>query len=419
MDKVGAGRPHKRLFFQLEPPAARPREEWPMPGPLAGLRVLELARILAGPWAGQILADLGADVVKVERKGTGDDTRGWGPPFVEAADGGHLGAAYFHATNRGKRSIELDFESEDGRRIVKKLAARSDVLIENFKVGGLAKFGLDYASLSKDNPRLIYCSVTGFGQTGPYAARAGYDLMAQGMGGIMDLTGTPDGEPQRAGVPVADIFTGIYSVVGILAALAERQRTGRGCQVDAALVDSQVGVLANQALNYLVSGRVPARIGNAHPNIVPYQVFPVADGHIIIATGNDSQFAKLCGVLGEPDISGEPNYRANSDRLQHREELIARLSALTRRWHRTDLLAKLETVGVPAGPINALDQVFADPQVVHRGMRIDLPSAAAKAGTIPGVRTPIIIGGRPMASERPSPRLGEHTAEVLREIGEG
>jgi len=390
-----------------------------MPGPLAGLRVLELARILAGPWAGQILADLGADVVKVERKGTGDDTRGWGPPFVEAADGHHLDAAYFHATNRGKRSIELDFESEDGRRIVKKLAARSDVLIENFKVGGLAKFGLDYASLSKDNPRLIYCSVTGFGQTGPYASRAGYDLMAQGMGGIMDLTGTPDGEPQRAGVPVADIFTGIYSVVGILAALIERGRTGRGCQVDTALVDSQVGVLANQALNFLVSGKVPERIGNAHPNIVPYQVFPVADGHIIIATGNDSQFAKLCGVLGEPDISGEPNYRANSDRLQHREELIARLSALTRRWRGADLLAKLESVQVPAGPINPLDQVFVDPQVVHRGMRIDLPSKAAKAGTIPGVRTPIIIGGKPMAAERPSPRLGEHTAEVLREIGEG
>ena len=390
-----------------------------MPGPLAGLRVLELARILAGPWAGQILADLGADVVKVERKGTGDDTRGWGPPFVEAADGSHLGAAYFHGTNRGKRSIELDFESEDGRRIVKKLAARSDVLIENFKVGGLAKFGLDYASLSKDNPRLIYCSVTGFGQTGPYAARAGYDLMAQGMGGIMDLTGTPDGEPQRAGVPVADIFTGIYSVVGILAALIERGRSGRGCQVDTALVDSQVGVLANQALNYLISGKVPKRIGNAHPNIVPYQVFPVADGHVIIATGNDSQFAKLCGVLGEPDISGEPSYRANSDRLQHREELIARLSTLTRRWPGAELLAKLESVQVPAGPINPLDQVFADPQVVHRGMRIDPPSAAAKTGTIPGVRTPIVIGGRPMAAERPSPRLGEHTAEVLREIGEG
>jgi crotonobetainyl-CoA:carnitine CoA-transferase CaiB-like acyl-CoA transferase len=380
--------------------------------------VLELARILAGPWAGQILADLGADVVKVERKGTGDDTRGWGPPFVEAADGGHLGAAYFHATNRGKRSIELDFESPDGQRIVKKLAARSDVLIENFKVGGLAKFGLDYASLSKENPRLIYCSITGFGQTGPHASRAGYDLMAQGIGGIMELTGAPDGEPQRAGVPVADIFTGVYSAVGILAALAERERTGRGCLVDTALVDSQVGVLANQALNFLVSGKVPKRIGNAHPNIVPYQVFPVADGHIIIATGNDNQFAKLCAVLGAPDIPKEPHYLANSDRLQHRDELVARLAELTKRFSRADLLAKLEAVQVPAGPINPLDQVFTDPQVVHRGMRIDPPSAAAKAGSVPGVRTPIIIGGRPMAAERPSPRLGEHSAEILREIGE-
>jgi crotonobetainyl-CoA:carnitine CoA-transferase CaiB-like acyl-CoA transferase len=389
-----------------------------MRGPLAGLRVLELARILAGPWAAQILADLGADVVKVERKGAGDDTRGWGPPFVEAVDGGHLGAAYFHATNRGKRSIELDFESEDGRRLVRKLAARSDVLIENFKVGGLAKFGLDYASLAKENPRLIYCSVTGFGQDGPYASRAGYDLMAQGMGGIMDLTGAPDGEPQRAGVPVADIFTGVYSAVGILAALAEREKTGRGCHVDTALVDSQVGVLANQALNFLVSGKVPKRLGNAHPNIVPYQVFPVADGHIIIATGNDNQFAKLCSVLGEPKLAQEPRYLANSDRLNHRDELVARLSALTRRFSRADLLAKLEALQVPAGPINPLDQVFTDPQVVHRGMQINPASAAAKGGSIPGVRTPIVIDGRPMAAGRPAPRLGEHTAEILREIGE-
>jgi crotonobetainyl-CoA:carnitine CoA-transferase CaiB-like acyl-CoA transferase len=389
-----------------------------MAGPLVGLRVLELARILAGPWAGQILADLGTDVIKVERKGAGDDTRGWGPPFVEAADGGHLGAAYFHATNRGKRSIELDFESEEGRRIVRKLAAQSDVLIENFKVGGLAKFGLDYASLRKENPRLIYCSVTGFGQTGPCAGRAGYDLMAQGMGGIMDLTGTPDGEPQRAGVPVADIFTGVYSVIGILAALIERDRTGRGCQVDTALLDSQVGVLANQALNYLVSGKVPSRIGNAHPNIVPYQVFPVADGHIIIATGNDNQFARLCAVLGEGEIAKEPRWLANSDRLANRDALVARLSGLTRQWQRAELLAKLEAVQVPAGPINSLDQVFADPQVHHRGMRIDPPSAAAKAGRIPGVRTPITLGDRPMAAERPSPRLGEHTTEILREIGE-
>src|SRR6266513_172488 len=309
-----------------------------MPGPLAGLRVLELARILAGPRAGQILADLGADVIKVERKGSGDDTRGWGPPFVEATEGGHLDAAYFHATNRGKRSIELDFETEEGRRIVRKLAARSDVLIENFKVGGLAKFGLDYASLSKENPRLIYCSVTGFGQNGPYATRAGYDLMAQGMGGIMDLTGATDGEPQRAGVPVADVFTGVYSVVGILAAVIERERTGRGCLVDTALVDSQVGVLANQALNYLISGKVPRRIGNAHPNIVPYQVFPVADGHIIIATGNDTQFAKLCAPLGEPQIAEQPAYRDNSCRLANRGALVAHLSALTVKRAGADIL---------------------------------------------------------------------------------
>lgn len=390
-----------------------------MPGPLSGLRVLELARILAGPWAGQALADLGADVIKVERPGTGDDTRGWGPPFVPAADGGHLGAAYFHATNRGKRSIEVDFETEDGRRIVRKLAARSDVLIENFKVGGLARFGLDYESLAAENPRLIYCSVTGFGQTGPYAQRAGYDLMAQGMGGFMALTGSADGEPMRAGVPIVDIFTGVYAALGILAALAQRERTGRGCYIDTALVDTTVGVLANQAMNYLISGEVPRRLGNAHPNIVPYQVFPVADGHIIIATGNDAQYAKLCTVLGEPELAKHPDYIDNAARLANREALVERLSTLTRRFKSADLLARLEAVQVPAGPINTLDQVFADPQVKHRRMRLDLPCPAAKGGSIPGVRMPIIMDGMPLAAERPSPRLGEHTAEILREIGEG
>ena len=389
-----------------------------MPGPLAGLRVLELARILAGPWAGQILADLGADVIKVERKGAGDDTRGWGPPFVAGADGDHLGAAYFHATNRGKRSIEVDFESEEGRRIVRKLAARSDVLIENFKVGGLAKFGLDYKSLAPDNPRLIYCSVTGFGQTGPYAQRPGYDLMAQGMAGMMDLTGNPDGEPMRAGVPVSDIFTGVYSAVGILAALARREKTGQGGYVDTALVDTTVGVLSNQALNYLVSGKVPHRMGNAHPNITPYQVFPVADGHIIIASGNDGQFGKLCAVLGEPDLAKQEKYIDNKSRLAHRAELIGHLCGLTARLPRQALLEKLEAVGVPAGPINDLEQVFSDPQVVARGMKIERPSAAAADGKIPGVRTPITLDGAPMAAEQPSPRLGEHTQEILREIGE-
>src|ERR1700688_288106 len=389
-----------------------------MPGPLTGLRVLELARILAGPWAGQILADLGADVIKVERKGAGDDTRSWGPPFVPAADGGHFCAAYFHGTNRGERSIELDFESEEGRRLVRKLAARSDVLIENFKVGGLAKFGLDYKSLAPENPRLIYCSVTGFGQDGPYAKRAGYDLMAQGMGGMMDLTGMPDGPPTRVGVAISDIFTGVYSVIGIQAALIEREKTGKGCYVDTALVDSTVGVLANQALNFLVSNEVPKRIGNSHSNIVPYQEFPVADGHIIIATGNDNQFVKLCQVLGAPELATEPAYKDNIGRLKHRNELVLKLAALTSRMTRKDLLDKLEAQMVPAGPINNLEQVFNDPQVKHRGMKLDLPSAAAKSGTIPGVRTPIVMDGWKAASELPAPRLGEHTAEILKEIGE-
>ncbi|MGZ3411547.1 MAG: CaiB/BaiF CoA transferase family protein [Xanthobacteraceae bacterium] len=389
-----------------------------MSGPLAGIRVLELARILAGPWAGQILADLGAEVTKVERKGAGDDTRGWGPPFVQGKDGNHLGAAYFHAANRGKRSIELDFESEDGKRIVRKLAARSDILIENFKVGGLAKFGLDYASLSKVNPRLIYCSVTGFGQTGPDAARAGYDLMAQGIGGFMDLTGMADGEPTRAGVPVSDIFTGVYAVVGALAALNQRERTGKGCHVDAALVDSTVGVLANQALNFLVSGEVPKRIGNSHPNIVPYQVFEASDGYIIVATGNDRQYQQFCGVIGVPELAKDPAYLTNRERLAKRSELIGKLAPMMKKMKRDDLLAKLEAVTVPAGPINNLAQVFNDPQVVHRGMKLELPSDDAKDGTIPGVRTPIMIDNAPMASPNPAPKLGQHTQEVLKEIGE-
>ena len=390
-----------------------------MPGPLAGLRVLELARILAGPWAGQVLADLGADVIKVERSKTGDDTRAWGPPFIEGKDGKHLGAAYFHSTNRGKRSLEADFESEDGKRIVKKLAARSDVLIENFKVGGLAKFGLDYQSLAPDCPRLIYCSVTGFGQDGPYASRAGYDLMAQGMGGFMSLTGMAGGEPTRSGVPVSDIFTGVYSVIGILAALQQRQRTGKGCYIDTALVDSTVGVLANQGMNFLASGKIPERIGNAHPNIVPYQVFSVADGYIIIATGNDSQYQKLCGVLGAPELAKDPKYIDNKARLANRAEIVGLLTALTMKFKMQELADKLEAVGVPAGPINTLDQVFTDPHVIHRGMKLDLKDAAAKAGSIPGIRTPITVDGQPMASPNPAPRLGQHTAEILKEIGEG
>jgi crotonobetainyl-CoA:carnitine CoA-transferase CaiB-like acyl-CoA transferase len=389
-----------------------------MPGPLAGLRVLELARILAGPWAGQVLADLGADVIKVERKGAGDDTRAWGPPFVEGKDGKHVSAAYFHATNRGKRSIELDFESEEGRRIVKKLAARSDILIENFKVGGLAKFGLDYKSLAPDNPRLIYCSVTGYGQDGPYAPRPGYDLMAQGMGGLMSITGTADGKPMRVGIPVSDIFTGTYSVVGILAALAQRERTGKGAFVDTSLLDSTVGVLANQALNFLVSANIPLRTGNAHPNIVPYQEFPAADGDVMISGGNDAQYVKLCQILGAPELAEEPKYKNNAGRMTNRDELIAKLSALTSRFKRDDLLAKLDAAGLPAGPINNLQQVFANPQVVARGMQIERANPAAKSGKVPGVRTPITVDGWGAAAEAGAPQLGQHTAEILREIGE-
>jgi len=389
-----------------------------MSAPLAGLRVLELARVVAGPWAGQILADLGAEVIKVERTPAGDDTRSFGPPFVEAADGGHLGAADYHACNRGKRSIALDFESEKGRRVVHALSKRADVLIENFKVGRLAKFGLDYPSLAAENPGLIYCSITGFGQNGPYAHRAGYDVMIQGMGGIMDLTGEPDGEPVRIGAPYVDPFTGVYSVVGILAALAERQRTGLGTHLDVALLDTQVSVLGNQALKYLVSGVVPHRFGSAIAGIVPYQAFPTSDSPIIIAAANDGLFAKVCQVLGMPELATNPLYRSNSDREINRSTLIPRLSALTAKRARAELLAKLEAVGVPSGPINSLADVFSDPQVIARGMRIDLPSDAAKSGVIPGVRTPLMFNGHAAVSNRPSPRLGEHTEEILYEIGE-
>jgi crotonobetainyl-CoA:carnitine CoA-transferase CaiB-like acyl-CoA transferase len=390
-----------------------------MPGPLAGCRVLELARILAGPWAGQILADLGAEVIKVERPGMGDDTRGWGPPFVTGKDGRYLGSAYYHACNRGKRSIAVDFETERGQRIVRKLAQRSDIVIENFKVGGLAKFGLDYPGLAKDNPRLIYCSITGFGQDGPYARRAGYDLLVQGMGGIMDITGAPDGEPMRAGVAYADVFTGVYSVVGILAAIVERDKTGHGSYIDTALLDTQVSVLANQALFYLVSGQTPHRMGNTHATVVPYQVFPVSDGHVIIACGNDGQFAKLMPLLGEPAMAADPKYKTNEARVINRSTLIPRMCELTAKFTRADLLAKLEAIGVPGGPINSVAEAFADPQVQARGMQLDLPNAAAMSGSIPGVRTPITINGRRAGHSAPSPQLGEHTDAVLAEIGEG
>ncbi|MDZ7840465.1 MAG: CaiB/BaiF CoA-transferase family protein [Gammaproteobacteria bacterium] len=383
--------------------------------PLEGIRVLELARILAGPWVGQALADLGADVIKVEGPG-GDDTRAWGPPFV-AADTGDTGdSAYFHCCNRGKRSVVLDFRTDHGREAVARLAARSDVLVENFKVGGLAKYGLDYEQLKRINPRLVYCSITGFGQDGPYAGRAGYDFMIQAMGGIMDITGDPDGEPTKPGVAYADIFTGLYSVIAIQSALLHREKTGAGQYIDMALLDSQVAVLANQAMNYLVSGTPPRRMGNTHPNIVPYQPFPTADGYVVIAVGNDTQFARLCRLLDCAGLAADRRFATNPARVAHREELIALLTERTRGFRREELLQALETNTVPAGPINTIEDVFNDPQVRHRHMAQSLDAPGTAAGTVPSVRTPIRFSDCDLKLERAAPRLGEHSAEVLAEI---
>ncbi|WP_129794601.1 CaiB/BaiF CoA-transferase family protein [Sphingosinicella sp. CPCC 101087] len=369
-----------------------------MDKPLSGLKVIELARILAGPWAGQLLADLGAEVIKVERPGSGDDTRGWGPPF--AADGS---AAYFHGCNRGKVSIAIELDTPEGQEKVRALVREADVLIENFKVGGLARYGLDYPSLRAVNPHLVYCSITGFGQDGPYAQRAGYDFMIQGMGGIMDLTGDPGGEPQKIGVAFADIFTGVYASTAILAALRGRDATGEGCHIDMALLDTQVAVLANQAMNYLVSGDTPHRLGNAHPNIAPYQTFAVADGHVIIAVGNDGQFRRLCALLGQPGLGEDPRFGSNADRVNNRAALTAALAPLVAQRHRGELLAALAASGVPAGPINDVAQVFADPQVVARGLKID-------RGGIPGVASPIVIDGHRQVADQGSPQLGSGAA---------
>ncbi|MGO9771112.1 MAG: CaiB/BaiF CoA transferase family protein [Roseiarcus sp.] len=388
-----------------------------MPKPLAGLKVLELARILAGPWAGQTLADLGAEVIKVERPGAGDDTRGWGPPFVEGENGERLDAAYFHSCNRGKRSLAVDFERPEGREIVRRLAARADVVIENFKTGGLAKYGLDYASLKPLNPRLVYCSITGFGHDGPYAARPGYDFIIQGMGGVMDLTGEPGGEPQKIGVAFADIFTGVYAVAAIQAALIRRSITGLGGEIDMALLDTQVSVLANQALNFLVSGQSPRRLGNAHPNIVPYQVFEAADGPLIVAAGNDRQTRDVCRILGLEALAADPAYATNADRVRNRSPFVAALADAARKMPRAALLEALEGAGVPAGPINSVAQVFADPQVQARGLRLDLPATGARGGNAPSVRSPLVIDGEPAAAETAAPRLGEHTDGVLSELG--
>ena len=381
--------------------------------PLAGLRVLELARILAGPWAGQLLADLGADVVKVERPGTGDDTRAWGPPFVPAADGGNLSAAYFHATNRGKRSIAIDMESTDGQAMIRGLARHADVVIENFKVGGLARYGLDHAALCAVNRRLITCSITGFGQSGPYASRAGYDFVVQAMGGIMHLTGDPEGQPQKSGVATADVFTGVYATVAIIAALRQRDSTGLGVHLDMALFDVQVGVLANQAMNYLVSGRSPQRMGNRHPNIVPYQLFPVQDGYIVVATGNDGQFGRFVTLLGAPGLASDPRFLGNADRVANRQTLVPILTGLTMDFTMAGLLGALEAAGIPAGPINDLQGVFSDPQIIARGMEVSLADEQARGGAIPGVRTPILMDGEPLVAARASPGLDADRADIL------
>jgi crotonobetainyl-CoA:carnitine CoA-transferase CaiB-like acyl-CoA transferase len=370
--------------------------------PLAGLKVVELARILAGPWAGQILADLGAEVIKVEAP-EGDDTRRWGPPFLTRE--GETTAAYFHAANRGKRSVICDFRTPEGQEFVRELIAEADILIENFKVGGLAKYGLDYDSLRAVNPRLIYCSVTGFGQDGPYAHRAGYDYIVQGMSGLMSVTGPADGEPQKVGVAVTDVFTGIYAATGILAAVHQRNTTGLGQRVDLALFDVATAVMANQAMNYLATGVSPRRMGNAHPNLVPYAVFPCSDGFAILATGNDAQYQKLCKILNVQELATDPRFLANADRIAHREAITDLISAQTRGWTRADLLAACEAAGVPAGPINEMADVFADPQIVARGMQI-------APGGVPGVRLPIVFSGAELALDRPSPKLGEHDAEV-------
>jgi crotonobetainyl-CoA:carnitine CoA-transferase CaiB-like acyl-CoA transferase len=382
--------------------------------PLKGIRVIELARILAGPWAGQLLADLGADVIKVENPDGGDDTRKWGPPFVTGKDGENLSAAYYHSTNRGKRSIAVDFSKPEGAEIVRRLVATADVLIENFKLGGLKKYGLDYESLRKINPRLVYCSITGFGQDGPYAARPGYDFIIQGMAGMMSITGEPGREPQKAGVAISDIFTGLYAVIAIQAALRHVEKTGEGQHIDMALFDTQISVLGNQNLNYLVSGKAPVQMGNAHMNIAPYEVLPVRDGHIILAVGNDSQFRAFCNVVGLQELASHPDYATNPARVANRAALRERIIAALESWDRERLLKELEAANVPASPINNIAEMFADPQTIARGMRMDLDDG--HGNQLPSVRAPMVMSGTPLKYERPSPRLGEHTDEILAEL---
>ena len=387
-----------------------------MPGALSHIRVLDLSRVLAGPWAGQIFGDLGAEVIKIERPGSGDDTRHWGPPYVKDAEGNDSReAAYFQSANRNKQSVTLDFTQPEGQRLVRELVQNCDVLLENFKVGGLAAYGLDYASLKALNPRLIYCSITGFGQNGPYAKRAGYDFMIQGLGGLMSLTGKPDGEegagPIKVGVALTDILTGLYATVGVLAALNQREQSGLGQHIDVALLDVQVACLANQAMNYLNTGISPKRLGNAHPNIVPYQDFPSADGNFIIAVGNDGQFRKLCEVAGLTALADDSRFSTNKARVAHRTELIPLLRQATVFKTTAEWVVLLEAAGVPCGPINDLAQVFADPQVQARGLRIDLPNSLGSS--TPQVASPLRLSETPVQYRNAPPLLGEHTEQVL------
>ena len=389
-----------------------------MAGPLAHLTVLDLSRVLAGPWCTQLLADLGATVVKIERPGSGDDTRAWGPPYLKDAAGDDTSeAAYYLCCNRGKLSVAVDFTTADGQKIVRELARQADVLVENYKVGGLAKYGLDYASLAAQNPGLVYCSITGFGQDGPYAGRAGYDFIVQGMSGFMSVTGErddlPGGGPQKAGVAISDLMTGMYATVAIQAALAHRDRTGHGQWIDCCLLDSAVAMMATMSHNYLVTGTPPARVGNAHQNIVPYNVFACADGHLILAVGNDGQFAKFCEVAGKPEWAVDARFATNAERVRNREALVPLVAEVVRTRSQKAWLDALEPLGIPSGPINRLDQVFADPQVIARGMRRDLPHPLA--GTVPQVRAPLGFSSTPLTFDRPPPLLGEHTAATLRD----
>ena len=384
---------------------------------LAGIRVLDLTRILAGPTCTQLLGDLGADVIKIERPGAGDDTRKWGPPYVQARDGQPTAeSAYYLCANRNKRSVAIDIAQPEGQGLIRRLLAQCDVLVENFKVGDLARYGLSYDQLRAEFPRLVYCSITGFGQTGPYAPRAGYDYLAQGLGGIMSLTGPPDGEPMKVGVGIADVMCGMYAVVAILAALRHRDATDEGQQIDLALLDSQVAWLVNEGTNYLLSGQVPHRQGSEHPNIVPYKTFASRDGFVILAIGNDGQFRKWCGFAGADALAADPRFATNSLRVQHRRELYELMPAYVRAKTTQEWVDGLAGLGVPCGPVNSLDQVFADPQVRARQMRIDVSHPSAAAGTVPLVANPIKMSRTPPGYRHSPPTLGQHTDEVLSDL---